>query len=97
MEHAMSKQPSASTTRPASVDRDDVIHVLGAIDEDLIIDTLALNPTFGDLEQAVIWAAGKAMSSPDRGIRSLGSLPTLSIFSAPTKKSLRDRDSAPAA
>jgi hypothetical protein len=59
MEHAMSKQPSASTTRPASVDRDDVIHVLGAIDEDLIIDTLALNPTFGDLEQAVIWAAGE--------------------------------------
>lgn len=55
----MSKQPSASTTRPASVDRDDVIHVLGAIDEDLIIDTLALNPTFGDLEQAVIWAAGE--------------------------------------
>jgi hypothetical protein len=59
MEHAMSKQPSASTTRSASVDRDDVIHVLGEIDEDMLIDILALNPTFDDLEQAAIWAAGE--------------------------------------
>jgi hypothetical protein len=56
MEHAMSKQPSASTR--ASVDRDDVIHILGGIDEDMIIGILALNPTFDDLEQAAIWAAG---------------------------------------
>jgi hypothetical protein len=58
MERAMSKQQSGSPKQSAQVDRDELIRVLGEIDEDMIIDILALKPTLDDLEQAAIWAAG---------------------------------------
>ena len=54
----MSKQQSGSPKQSAQVDRDELIRVLGEIDEDMIIDILALKPTLDDLEQAAIWAAG---------------------------------------
>lgn len=55
----MSKQTSVSDARPpATVGYDDVIRVLGEIDDASIIEILALTPTLNDLEQAAIWAAG---------------------------------------
>jgi len=54
----MPKQPSGFGARAPAPNRDDVPHILGAIDEAKIIEILALRPSFADLEQAVICAAG---------------------------------------
>jgi len=54
----MSKQLSASGSRPATVGRDDLIRILGELDEAMIIEILDLSPSLNDLEQAAIWAAG---------------------------------------
>jgi hypothetical protein len=55
MENAMSKQQAAAGLM---VDRDDVIRVLGEMDDAMIIEILALKPTLNDLEQAAMWSAG---------------------------------------
>lgn len=51
----MSKQQSAVGE---TVGRDDVIRVLGEIDDATIIAILSLKPTLNDLEQAAMWSAG---------------------------------------
>lgn len=53
----MSKQ-SAPDFRPATVGRDDLIRVLGELDEGMIIEILDLKPSLNELEQAAIWVAG---------------------------------------
>ena len=53
----MSKQPVPRTHLPAA-SRVDVLHIMGPIDEAKIIEILALRPSFADLEQAAICAAG---------------------------------------
>lgn len=56
MEQAMSGRQSASGA--AEVGRDDVRRILGDIDEDKILEILALKPTFAELEEAAIWVSG---------------------------------------
>jgi len=53
----MSK-PLASGVRPATVGRDDLVRVLGELDETMIIEILDLKPSLNELEQAAVWAAG---------------------------------------
>ncbi|MBX6427127.1 MAG: hypothetical protein IRZ09_14525 [Variibacter sp.] len=52
----MSGRQSASGA--AEVGRDDVRRILGDIDEDKILEILALKPTFAELEEAAIWVSG---------------------------------------
>jgi hypothetical protein len=54
----MSKQSSVPRAHLPAASRDDVLHIMGPIDEAKIIEILALRPSFADLEQAVICAAG---------------------------------------
>ena len=54
----MPKQPSGFRARAPAANRDDVLHILGRIDNAKIIEILALRPSFADLEQEVICAAG---------------------------------------
>jgi hypothetical protein len=54
----MPKQPSGFRARAPAANRDDVLHILGGIDDAKIIEILALRPSFADLEQEVICAAG---------------------------------------
>jgi len=55
----MSKKPSAarqSASRPAT--RDDLLHVLGELDDPKVIDILELNPSVQDLEEVTMCMAG---------------------------------------
>jgi hypothetical protein len=38
--------------------RDDIRHVLGAIDDTLVVKILSKKPSFADLSDAAIWARG---------------------------------------
>ena len=66
----MSKKPSTLSACPAVASRDEVRHVLGAVDEAKTIEFLALRPTPADLEEAAIWATGDG-DVLARGVRSL--------------------------
>jgi hypothetical protein len=52
--------PSGFRARAPAANRDDLLHIFGAIDEAKIIEILALRPSLADLDQAVIWATGDA-------------------------------------
>lgn len=54
----MSRQPSTSSVRLATVSRDDLHRILGEIDDAKVMTILALNPSLADLEEAAIWATG---------------------------------------
>lgn len=42
----------------SQVTRDELLHILGDLDDAKIIEILALNPCLADLEEAAVWAAG---------------------------------------
>jgi hypothetical protein len=41
-----------------TVTREDLVRLVGALDERKTLDILALKPTSGELEEAAIWATG---------------------------------------
>lgn len=43
----------------AKASRDDLIRIAGDLEDDKIVDILALKPTVSELEQAVLWAEGE--------------------------------------
>lgn len=43
----------------ATVDRKDLIRLLGELDDEQIAEILALRPTLAEVEQAAFWAAGQ--------------------------------------
>ncbi len=50
------KQPVTDASRPAT--SDDIRHVLGDIDDTTTAEILAVQPSYGDLSDAAIWARG---------------------------------------
>lgn len=48
----------------ATVERKDLIRLLGELDDEQIAEILALRATLAEVEQAALWAAGRATSSP---------------------------------
>jgi hypothetical protein len=83
----MPKQPSGFRARAPAANRDDVLHILGGIDDAKIIEILALRTSFADLEQEVICAAGGGDVLARSGVRWVASSQTSSISSPPTRKS----------
>lgn len=43
---------------PARATRDDLLRLVGDVDERKLLDILALHPTVAEIEQAAHWAAG---------------------------------------
>jgi hypothetical protein len=43
----------------SSLGRDDVIRVLGELDDITVLDILALHPTVEDLEEVAVWTSGE--------------------------------------
>lgn len=54
----MAKQNPNPDSRVATLGRDDLIRILGPIDDAKAAEILALKPTLAEVEQAAIWAAG---------------------------------------
>ena len=54
----MPQSRSAGTGKPDVITSDDVARLVGALDERKTLDILALNPTWAELEEAAVWAAG---------------------------------------
>lgn len=54
-------KPSANTSDRAKLAlADDVKRVLGSLDNDKLVDIIALRPTINDVEEASLWLAGDA-------------------------------------
>jgi hypothetical protein len=51
----MNWQPNSGTN---AVSKDELRAIVGALDEEKIIDILNLQPTSTEMEQAVLWASG---------------------------------------
>ena len=49
---------STSQHRPAEAMHDDLLRILGEIDERKVLDILSLHPTLADIEEAAMWTAG---------------------------------------
>jgi hypothetical protein len=47
---------SKSTAAPAT--HDDLLRLVGDVDEQMALDILALHPTIAEVEEAALWAAG---------------------------------------
>ena len=54
----MSKSPSRARRRRGAATHDDLLRILGEIDERKAVDILGLHPTVADIEEAAIWASG---------------------------------------
>lgn len=89
----MSKQPSASGARAVAVDRDDLMRVLGEIDDALIVEILALKPTLDELERPSVWPAGDGDVLTKRGHPVTGVAADIVDILTPTKKNHRQRNS----
>jgi hypothetical protein len=57
-EHAMPKSQSTTGTESAAAAHDDLVRIIGEIDERKALEILALRPTLAEVEQAAIWATG---------------------------------------
>ena len=49
---------SRSSARPAMATRDDLLRLVGDVDERKALDILALRPTVAEIEEVAVWAAG---------------------------------------
>ena len=45
-------------TQGATASRDDLLSIVGHIDERKVLDILALRPTIAEIEEAAVWATG---------------------------------------
>jgi hypothetical protein len=49
---------SSISAQPAMATRDDLLRLVGDVDERKVLDILALRPTVAEIEEAALWAAG---------------------------------------
>ena len=54
----MPRSSSSAHNRRAEATHDDLLRILGEIDERKALDILALHPTVADIEEAAIWVGG---------------------------------------
>lgn len=54
----MAKTPAASKNRRSMATPEDIRRVFGDLDNDKVLDIIALRPTIQDLEHASLWLAG---------------------------------------
>jgi hypothetical protein len=53
----MTAQSRAANERVAAT-RDDLLRLVGEVDERKLLDILALHPTVAEIEEATVWASG---------------------------------------
>ena len=53
-----SSAQAAQPVKPAIATRDDLLRLVGDVDERKVLDILALRPTVAEIEEVAVWAAG---------------------------------------
>lgn len=57
---------SHSSAGRGTASREDVVRLLGPLDDGAVASVIALSPTLQEVEQAALWMAGEAEALPDR-------------------------------
>jgi hypothetical protein len=56
----MGNQPADTSDSASSATADDIRRILGSLDNEKLVDILALRPSIKDVEEASLWIAGDA-------------------------------------
>jgi len=54
----MAKEPATAQHRGTLATADDILRILGSLDETKLLDIVTLRPTILDVEEASLWLAG---------------------------------------
>ena len=55
----MAETRSGGARRGRTATRDDLIHIIGELDDDTAVEILALGPSVAEVEEAFMWIAGE--------------------------------------
>jgi hypothetical protein len=74
------------------ITKDELLHLVGKVDDATLMEILALSPTFAEVEEAVLWAEGEADALAKSGHNLNGK--AARVFEILTAESEEDEQSA---